>query len=170
VQRCVVARDGGEATALARRYEPQVALIDLCLGDESGVDVCARVREASPGTRVLLMSGVGQMPIGAMRSAGASGFVPKDWDARDLAGAARMVGLGMNLFVPVQEQPARVLSEREREVLVLIAAGATNREIAERLFLSTNTIKCHTRTLYRKLAAPNRAGAIVRAQRMGLLD
>lgn len=169
VQRCLAARDGEEAIELAARYEPHVALVDLRLGDASGADLCQRITEASPRTRILLMSGVGRVTVSAARSAGAYGFVPKSWEARDIAGAARMVALGMSVFVPVNEQPSHGLTDREREVLPLIAAGATNREIARRLFLSTNTVKDHTRTLYRKLGARNRADAIVRAQRMGLL-
>jgi two-component system response regulator DesR len=63
-----------------------------------------------------------------------------------------------------------MLSEREREVLDLIAAGSTNREIAEQLFLSPHTVKEHTSTVYRKLQARNRAEAVQRAQRIGLLS
>ncbi len=171
VQRYLAAGDAEEAVAMAARYEPHVAVVDLLLGEESGVELCPRLMEVSPSTRVLLMSGAGQITIGAARSAGAYGFVPKSWEARDIAGAARMVGLGMTVFVPVQEQqPVSVLTAREREVLPLLAAGATNPEIAKRLFLSTHTVKDHTRTLYRKLKAKNRAEAIVRAQRLGLLD
>jgi two-component system response regulator DesR len=83
--------------------------------------------------------------------------------------AVRMVGLGMTMFPPRAEQPSSLLTEREREVLDLIAAGSTNREIAERLFLSPHTIKEHTSTLYKKLRARNRAEAVQRAQRIGLL-
>ena len=95
--------------------------------------------------------------------------MPKDWSAQDLAGAARMVALGMTVFAPDREQPGTLLSERERQVLHLIANGSTNREIAERLFLSPHTVKDHTSTLYRKVKAKNRADAIQRAQRLGLL-
>jgi DNA-binding NarL/FixJ family response regulator len=170
VQRCLGARDPDEAIQLATRYEPHVALVDVRLGADSGAELCSRLIEASPMTRVLLMSGMGQVTVSSARGVGALGFVPKSWEARDIAGAARMVGLGMSVFVPVHEQPVRGLTDREQQVLPLIAAGATNREIADRLFLSTHTVKDHTRTLYRKLKAKNRADAIVRAQRMGLID
>jgi two-component system response regulator DesR len=80
-----------------------------------------------------------------------------------------MVGLGMTMFPPKVQQTAPLLSEREREVLSLIAAGSTNREIAEQLFLSPHTVKEHTSALYRKLRARNRAEAVQRAQRIGLL-
>jgi DNA-binding NarL/FixJ family response regulator len=169
VQRCRAARTGAEALELLRTFAADVALVDLFLVGESGADVCASIRRASPGTRVLLISGAGRMSPAAARAAGASGFVSKDWEARDVARAVRAVGLGMTVFAPTSEQPAPLLSEREREVLDLIAAGSTNREIAERLFLSPHTVKEHTSALYRKLGARNRADAVQRAQRVGLL-
>jgi len=131
--------------------------------------VCESIRKTSPQTRVLLISGAGRMSPHAARAAGASGFVSKDWDAHDVAMAVRMVGLGMTMFSPQAEQPAPLLTEREREVLDLIAAGSTNREIADRLYLSPHTVKEHTSALYRKLSARNRAEAVQRAQRIGLL-
>ena len=170
VERCLSARNGEEALAMAKRYEPHVALVDLFLGPESGADVCESLRRESPGTRVLLISGAGRISPHAARAAGASGFVSKDWGAHDVAMAVRMVGLGMTVFNRASaEKPVNELSEREREVLDLIASGATNREIAERLFLSPHTIKEHTSTLYRKLKARNRAEAVRRAERLGLL-
>jgi two-component system response regulator DesR len=72
------------------------------------------------------------------------------------------------VFAPRSEQPAKPLSEREREVLALIASGATNKEIAGRLYLSPHTVKEHTSSLYRKLGARNRAEAVQRAERLGL--
>jgi|tagenome__1003787_1003787.scaffolds.fasta_scaffold20781207_2 DNA-binding NarL/FixJ family response regulator len=169
VQRYVAAYDADQAVKLAQRYEPHVALVDLFLGEESGGELCKRLTEASPITHVLLMSGVGEIPVSSARSLGASGFVPKNWDVEEIADAARMVGLGMTVFAPTPTPAPNTLSDREWNVLNLIAGGATNREIAERLFLSTHTVKDHTRTLYRKLRARNRPEAILRAQRMGLL-
>jgi two-component system response regulator DesR len=169
VERCLAARTGAEALELTRRYTPHVALVDLFLAGESGADVCESIRALSPATRVLLISGAGRMSPHAARAAGASGFVSKDWDAHDVAMAVRMVGLGMTMFPPRADQPAPMLTEREREVLELIAGGSTNREIAERLFLSPHTVKEHTSALYRKLRARNRAEAVQRAQRIGLL-
>jgi two-component system response regulator DesR len=80
-----------------------------------------------------------------------------------------MVGRGRTRFPPKASQPAPPLTEREREVLDLIAAGSTNREIAQRLYLSPHTVKEHTSAVYRKLGARNRADAVQRAQRVGLL-
>jgi DNA-binding NarL/FixJ family response regulator len=170
VERCLAARTGAEALALLGSLHPDVALVDLFLAGESGADVCDSIRKASPSTRVLLISGAGRMSPAAARAAGASGFVSKDWEAREVARAVRMVGSGMTVFEPTAEQPAPMLSEREREVLDLIAAGSTNREIAEQLFLSPHTVKEHTSAVYRKLQARNRAEAVQRAQRIGLLS
>src|SRR5947209_5631809 len=170
VERCLTARTGAEALELTRRYSPHVALVDLFLAGESGADVCAAIREQSPSTRVLLISGAGRMSPAAARAAGASGFVSKDLEAAEVARAVRMVGSGMTVFEPTAEQPTPMLSEREREVLDLIAAGSTNREIAEQLFLSPHTVKEHTSAVYRKLQARNRAEAVQRAQRIGLLS
>jgi two-component system response regulator DesR len=169
VERCLAARTGDEALALARRFEPHVALVDLFLADESGADVCEAIRNASPSTRVLFISGAGRMSPAAARSAGASGFVSKDLEAREVVAAVRMVGMGMTMFPPKASQPEPPLTAREREVLEAIAGGATNREIAARLFLSPHTVKEHTSALYRKLGARNRAEAVQRAQRIGLL-
>jgi len=169
VERCLAARDGAEAVALARRYEPQVALVDLFVGDESGARICERLRLEVPRTRVLLISGAGRISPNAARAAGASGFVSKDLPAAALAEAVRAVGLGRDVFPPQHDQPGPLLSDREREVLDLIAAGATNREIAAALYLSPHTVKEHTSSLYRKLGVRGRAEAVVRAQRLGLL-
>jgi DNA-binding NarL/FixJ family response regulator len=169
VERCLAARTGAEALELVRAFEPHVALVDLFLAGESGAELCDSIRKASPSTRVLLISGAGRMSPAAARAAGASGFVSKDLAAGEIAAAVRMVGLGMTMFSPKADQPAPLLSEREREVLDLIAAGSTNREIAERLYLSPHTVKEHTSSLYRKLRARNRAEAVQRAQRIGLL-
>jgi len=169
VERCLAARTAEEALALTRAFKPHVALIDLFLGDDYGAELSRAVRELSPGTRVLLISGAGRMAPAAARAAGASGFISKDSDAREVVSAVRTVSFGLTTFPRKSDQPEPVLSEREREVLDLIAAGSTNKEIAKRLFLSPYTVKEHTSALYRKLGARNRADAVQRAQRIGLL-
>jgi DNA-binding NarL/FixJ family response regulator len=170
VERCVSARNADEALALTRRYEPHVALVDLFVGQESGAEICERLRAESPMTNVLMISGAGRISPNAARAAGAAGFISKDWPAADIAGAVRMVGLGMTVFRPHEAPQGPPLSEREREVLEAVASGATNREIAGRLFLSPHTVKEHTSTLYRKLGVRNRAEAVQKAQRLGLIS
>jgi DNA-binding NarL/FixJ family response regulator len=169
VERCLSARTGDEALALARRFEPHVALVDLFIGEESGAEICERLRAQSPATKVLLISGAGRISPTAARAAGASGFVPKEWPAQDIAEAVHTVGRGLTVFREIEEPPANRLSAREREVLEQLASGATNREIAETLHLSPWTVKEYTGGLYRKLEVRNRAEAVQRAQRLGLL-
>jgi two-component system response regulator DesR len=169
VDRTLSARTGAEALALAQRYEPHVALVDLFVGEESGPEIAERLRALTIAPRILLISGAGRISQSAARAAGAAGFVQKDWPAADVAHAVQMVGRGLTVFPP-QETPAGPgLTEREVEVLELIASGSTNREIAGALHLSPNTVKEHTSSLYRKLDVRNRAEAVQRAQRLGLL-
>ena len=169
VDQCLAASSAEEAVEIARRMQPHVALVDLFLGQESGAELCEAITAASPETRMLLISGAGWISPEAARSAGAVGFVSKDWSAADVARAVRMVGKGMSVFASRSEPGPANLSSREREVLTLIARGATNKEIAEDLYLSPHTVKDHTSSLYRKLKVRNRAEAVQRAQRLGIL-
>ena len=169
VERCVSAHSGHGALALAARYRPHVALVDLFIGEESGAEVCEQLRASQPLTRVLLFSGAGEISPHAARAAGASGFAYKDWPARKIAGAVRLVGLGKTVFDHQDRPVALGLSDRERDVLNLMASGATNPEIAEQLHLSKHTVKEHTSAVYRKLGVRNRTEAVQRGQRLGLL-
>jgi DNA-binding NarL/FixJ family response regulator len=168
VERCLAAHDGAEALALAERYRPHVAVIDLFMGSESGAEVCERLRAACPATRVLFISGAGRISAAAARAAGASGFISKDEAAEDVGRAIRVVASGGTVFQPEASGLPGGLSAREREILALIATGATNAEIAGRLFLSPHTVKEHVSALYRKLGVRNRAEAVQRSQRTGL--
>jgi two-component system response regulator DesR len=166
---CRVAGGGAEAARVAAEMKPDVALVDLLLGEESGAEVCEEVRRASPGTKVLLISGAGRISPTVARAAGASGFISKDWSAADVVKAVRMVSLGTEVFAEAKPEGGETLTERERDVLQLIASGATNREAAERLHLSPHTVKDHTTAIYRKLGVRNRAEAVRRAQDLQLL-
>ena len=182
VERCVPATTGDEAEDRARRYQPNVALVDLFVGDESGTDIARRVRAVHPSTRVLLISGAGRISATAARAAGAAGFVTKDRSAAEIVDAIRRIGAGEDVFdTPPGSVSSRAatndgrlvhqrLTGREHEVLQLVAAGLTNAEIAAELRLSPNTVKEHASSMFRKLGARNRADAVVRAQRLGVLD
>lgn len=169
VERCLSARTGEEALALTRRFEPHVALVDLFVGDESGAEICEILRQEVPAPQVLFISGAGRLSMSAARAASASGFVSKDWPSGDIVQAVRMVGRGMTVFQPQAERPSNSLTDRERQVLDLMASGATNREIAGSLYLSPHTVKEHTSSLFKKLEVRNRTEAVQRAQRLGLL-
>jgi two-component system response regulator DesR len=117
---------------------------------------------------VLLFSGAGAISPRAARAAGASGFASKDWSAAKISEAVRVVGLGGSVFEPSERAGALGLSERERDVLELMAAGSTNPEIAEVLHLSKHTVKEHTSAVFRKLGVRNRTEAVQRAERLGL--
>jgi DNA-binding NarL/FixJ family response regulator len=165
VELLVAAHDSTRAVDLARRYRPHVAVIATDLAGESAADLCKELRRQSPATRVLLTSGE-RVSEQQARSVGAAGVVPKTWQARAIAGAIRAVALGRQLFSPDQTD---LLTARERVVLEMLAEGSTNREVAARLTLSPHTVKDHVSALLRKLNARNRADAVVRAQRLGLL-
>lgn len=168
VERCLGARTSDEAIAMCRRYEPHVALVDLFLGGESGPELCERLRAEAPAPRVLLISGAGRISPRAARAAGAAGFISKDSPASEIARLVRLVGDGKTAFVDVANPDLPSLTERESEILALIASGSTNREIANALYLSPHTVKEHTSALYRKLGVRNRAEAVERSQRLGL--
>jgi two-component system response regulator DesR len=169
VERCAAARTADEALELVDNLHPDVALVDLFLGGGSGAELTADLVARSPDTRVLLISGAGTVSRAVASRAGASGFVSKDWGAPDVVKAVRMVALGMEVFGPQREEEPATLSPREREILSEIASGATNREIGRRLYLSPHTVKEHTSSIYRKLDVRNRAEAVKRAQRLGLI-
>jgi two-component system response regulator DesR len=107
------------------------------------------------------------------REAGAWGFVSKDSPAADVLGAVKRVADGQSSFppapAPASDKPPH-LSHRERDVLNLIAAGSTNREIAGRLYLSPHTVKQYTSAVYKKLSVRNRTEAVLRAQRLGIIN
>jgi DNA-binding NarL/FixJ family response regulator len=166
----VGAHDGGRAVQLAERYRPDVAVVDLALGSESGLDVCAAIRAACEHTRVLLMAPHRRLSARSARGVGASGIVWKGAGAGDIVRAVRLVSLGMTLFSGAQGGTPTLLTPRERDVLTLLATGATNAEAARRLRLAESTLKQHVRALYRKLNARTRVEAIRRAQAAGMLD
>jgi DNA-binding NarL/FixJ family response regulator len=167
VERCLAASSGAEAVQVCRKVRPEVALVDMLLGTESGAEVCEEIHQVSPDTRVLLISGAGVISPGVARTAGAAGFISKDWSAVDVVRAVRRVSQGHEVFAEAPlDSP---LSEREQEVLSLIATGSTNKEIAALLHLSPHTVKEHTSAIYRKLGVRNRAEATRQAQRLKIL-
>jgi DNA-binding NarL/FixJ family response regulator len=171
VERSYSAHNAAEALASATRDEIDLALVDLFVGAESGPEICEQLHVVRPGIRVLLISGAGQISPRAAAACGASGFVSKDWRGSDIVRAVGVVASGRSVFEDDGGAPEADpgLSERERQVLGLVAAGATNREIAEQLHLSPYTVKEYASTLYRKLEVRNRLEAVKRAEKLGLI-
>jgi DNA-binding NarL/FixJ family response regulator len=173
IERSYSVHSGSEAVERVSRHRIDLALVDLFLGTESGADICQRLRATRPEVRVLLISGVGQISPGAAAACGASGFVSKDSPASDMVRAVAKVAMGMSAFEDEADAGSRGapgLSEREQQVLTLVAVGATNREIAAELRLSPYTVKEYASALYRKLDVRNRLEAVKRAQSLGLIS
>jgi DNA-binding NarL/FixJ family response regulator len=170
VARCVGAGSSHDAVEMAHRYEPHVALVDLCVGEESGLDICRSLRETRPAMSVLLMSGAGRITPAVARAAGADGFVSKDWKAGAMVEAVRLAATGRAVFVKQEDErvATETLTRRERDVLMHLARGLSNPEVAAVLNLSRHTVKQHTSAVYKKLRVRNRAEAASRAQRLGL--
>ncbi len=168
VERCIGIRTLPEARWVWRRHEPHVALVDVHVAGSSGFELTRHLRADRASGRVLLMSQTASVSSRAASAVGASGFVPIGLPTAQMIEAIRTVACGAELLrTPVPSLTG--LSAREQEVVELIATGATNLEIARCLHLSPNTVKGHTRTLYRKLRARNRAEAVQLAQRQGLI-
>ncbi len=165
VARCIGARTCAEGLALSHRYEPHVVLVDPVVRGESGLDLCARLRQLSPAPRVLLMGGAHKVELAQAATVGAAGIVGSDWKIAELALAVRMIASGHQLGAPSDTVG---LSAREREVMAEVCTGATNNEIARRLSLSPHTIKDHISSIYRKLGVGSRAEAVERSQTLGL--
>lgn len=182
----VVGEAGGvrEAVLLARAERPDVFVMDLGLPDGSGIDATAEVRQASPGTRVLVLTV--HDDIAYLRrafDAGADGYMVKDAADVELVRAIRQVAsgnqyvhptLGAALLAPGAEPrslggPGGELSDREVEVLRCIALGLTNAEIAEQLFVSVRTVETHRAHVQQKLDIRSRAELVRFARETGLL-
>jgi two-component system response regulator DesR len=170
IERSYSARTSEAAIELARACAPDVALVDLFVGRESGPELCERLLLERPALRVLLISGASHISPGAAAACGASGFVSKDLRGVELVRAVRAIGLGETMLDAAEAAaaPGRDLSARERQVLALVAGGATNREIAAELHLSPHTVKEYVSAVYRKLHVRNRAEAVKRAAALGL--
>ena len=169
VTRVLSARRGADAVLLAARHEPRLALVDLFVGDEYGIEICEAIRQRSPGVRVLLTSSSCTLTQHAAHTAGASGFIAKDCSADELLTAIRKAADDRASFVWSPDAKRGSLSSRQQEILNLMAEGATNRGIADALDLSVDTVKHHTTLIYRRLDVRNRAAAVHLAQRLGLL-
>ncbi len=183
------APNGREAVELARRVEPDVVLMDVRMPEMDGIEATRRIALAGLRTRVLMLTtfDLDAHVYEALR-AGASGFLLKDVERDRLVAAVSSVAAGESLFAPsvlprlvlhyVSHPPAGAtmeaatyeLSERELEVLRLVAEGLSNAEIAERLFVSVATVKTHVSHVLQKLGVRDRVQAVVFAYQAGIID
>lgn len=177
------AGDGEEAVQQALALRPDVALMDIQMPGRGGVEATALITASCPETRVIVLTTFDyeEYVYDAVK-AGAMGYLLKDVPALELIDTIRRVyagesfiqprvasklllELGRRARLPADEQ----LSEREREVLVLLAAGASNREIGAKLFLAEGTVKNHVSNILGKLHAANRTQAVSLAREQGLI-
>jgi NarL family two-component system response regulator LiaR len=183
------AASGEEAVHLAADHRPDVILMDLVMPGMGGVEATRRVLQVSPDSQVIVLTSFhGDEHIFPAIKAGALSYLLKNVRPEELAGAVRAAAQGEAVLdspvatrvlqemrealatpQPMAQPLAEPLSERELEVLDLIAAGLTNREIADRLFIAVGTVKRHINNIYGKLQVHHRAEAVARARDLGLL-
>jgi DNA-binding NarL/FixJ family response regulator len=179
------ATNGDEAVAQALALQPDVILMDLKMPGLNGIEATRRILYTSPriGVLVLTMFETDETVFAAMR-AGARGYLLKDVDQEDVIRAVKAVSRGDAIFSPAiaerlihyfaalkpatADQAFPQLTDREREILHLIAQGHSNSTIAERLVLSIKTVQNHVSNIFSKLQVADRAQAIVRARDAGL--
>jgi DNA-binding NarL/FixJ family response regulator len=173
------ARDGEEALQKLETRKPMVALIDLRMPRLSGIELTRRAARSSPDTSVILYTAFGERALlTEALDAGARGFLLKEAPLSDLVRAVEMVSNGQTYVDPglagvLASSDAAVkatrLTQRERDVLRLLADGLTNEEIGKRLFISPETVRTHVRKAMGKLDADTRTQAVATALRQSLI-
>jgi DNA-binding NarL/FixJ family response regulator len=179
------ATTGTEVIALAESLQPDVILMDLNMPGLSGIEATRQIVQTSPHIRILVVTMFDEdaSVFTAMR-AGARGYILKDAEKAELVRAIQAIGNGEAIFSPAiasqliaffatpfplaQKDIFPELTDREREILHLIATGATNSEIAKQLTLSTKTVSNYVSNIFSKLQVADRAEAIIRARDAGL--
>jgi DNA-binding NarL/FixJ family response regulator len=181
------ARDGLEAVEKAVRFKPTIVLMDIRMPELDGLEATRRILAADPAARILILTTFDlDEYIYEALNAGASGFVLKDDPPEQLIAAIRTVAAGDALLSPavtkrVIRQFARnrrpeppkgldELTEREREILLLIAGGLSNAEIGEQLYIEETTVKTHVTHILQKLDLRDRVQAVVLAHQTGLVE
>ena len=186
------ASDGTEAVAKAGEALPDVILMDIRMPKSSGIEACRAMKEVAPSAKIVMLtiSDEEEDLFEAIR-AGASGYLLKDIPYDEVAVVVRAVHGGQSLINPsmaaklltefaalakrdgeerAQEVPAPKLTDREMEVLRLVARGMNNRDIAKELFISENTVKNHVRNILEKLQIHSRMEAVMIAVRENLIE
>lgn len=179
------ASTGAEILRLVRETKPDVALLDIRMPEMDGLEAARAIKDAAPGTRVVILTAYDDrhFVVEAVR-AGARGYVLKSRDAETLVQTVRLVAEGNMVIDPQlvtaladelaaaskRDRQAETLSEREVEILQLVAFGQTNRDVAGKLFISPDTVKTHLEHIYQKLGATDRTAAVAEALRRRLID
>jgi two-component system NarL family response regulator len=182
------AGDGVAATELAASTVPDVILMDVRMPKRSGIEACVAIKDVAPTARIIMLTVSDEEAdlYDAVKN-GASGYLLKDSSIDEVAQAVRVVADGQSLISPSMaiklldefkqmsrsdraQVPSPRLTDRELEVLKLVAQGLNNREIAKRLFISENTVKNHVRNILEKLQLHSRMEAVMYAVREKLLD
>jgi DNA-binding NarL/FixJ family response regulator len=184
------AGDGTEAVQLATEHMPDLILMDVRMPSHGGIDATRDIKDAVPHTKILMLTiSDEEEDLYEAIKAGASGYLLKEISIEEVADAIRKVHAGQSLISPSmasklltefasmakkdeekQQMPAPRLTDREMEVLTLVAQGLNNRDIAKELFISENTVKNHVRNILEKLHLHSRMEAVVYAVREKLLE
>jgi DNA-binding NarL/FixJ family response regulator len=171
------AASGTEAIQKFREHRPDVTLMDLRLPDMSGIDSLIAIRTEFPAARIIMLTTFeGDVEIHRALQAGAQGYMLKSTPPRELVEAIRQVHAGKKRVPPevaahlAEHFSDEALTEREIDVLRHIGGGNRNRDIAERLFISEETVKVHVKHIMEKLGASDRTQAVAIAVRRGIIQ
>jgi DNA-binding NarL/FixJ family response regulator len=173
------AGSGNEAVAKAAALQPDVVLMDLRMPEGDGVEAIRGIKERGLGSRVLVLTTYDtERDVLPAIEAGATGYLLKDTPRLELLSAVEATARGEGVLSPpvssrlmdqVRQPRKEAVSDRELEVLRRVAVGSTNREIAERLFISEATVKTHLLHIFTKLGVSDRAAAVAAGFESGLL-
>jgi len=171
------ASTGSEAIQLFKEYLPDVTLLDLRLPDMSGIDTLIAIRTAFPNARVIMLTTFeGDVEIHRALQAGACGYLLKNMPPSELLDVIRLVHAGKKRIPPeiasqlAEHMADEALTEREVEVLQQVAGGNKNRDIANKLFISEETVKVHIKHIMEKLGAADRTQAVAIGIRRGIIQ
>ena len=184
------ANDGHEVVTLAEKYMPDLVLMDVRMPGRGGIDAAQAIKDAVPHTKILMLTiSDEEEDLYDAIKVGASGYLLKEISIEEVADSIRQVHAGQSLISPSmasklltefaamarkdeekQQMPTPRLTDREMEVLTLVAQGLNNRDIAKELFISENTVKNHVRNILEKLHLHSRMEAVVYAVREKLLE
>jgi len=179
------AADGEEAVKLASELRPDAAVMDIVMPRLNGIEATRKIKQTAPDIAILILTAYDddEYVLGLLE-AGAAGYLLKSARGRDLAGAIRAIKSGESVLHPKiiakllkramvalaeEHKTSDLLSERESEILKLVALGMSNKEIADKLFLSERTIKGHLTNIFNKLNVASRSEAIVKGLQWGLV-